>query len=349
MSTLDALFNVLYNLTHRKSRTQIFIILVTFYVALRTISRRKPKLSALQREKQIKIKDQVLITFSGGGQLGFYYQGICAYLRDNFELENVRFAGISAGSTAAASLASRLPTEASMIFGLRWFKLLDQRRLKFFFLAPSTFCDVAAGICEQFGITDEWITSQNEKTDYFYGVTNIKTWPPTHELIGKFESRRESFYAMSCSMRVLPFFTRPGYYRNMWLLDGGFSALFSVPKDANPDKIIRITPSTRITADVQPNVYSKQYFRWIDAIKMPSLQFIFEQFERGYNDAIRCRNTLIAKGLKPKKAECANHLNSHLDTLKKYAQQIFHEEDGLRNQDFSHFLPEASPPPQHIN
>ena len=53
-----------------------------------------------KRKKLLKIKTlnrKALITFSGGGQLGFYYQGICAYLRDNFDLTDVRFAGISIG------------------------------------------------------------------------------------------------------------------------------------------------------------------------------------------------------------------------------------------------------------
>lgn len=228
-----------------------------------------------------------------------------------------------------------------MIFGLKWFKLVADRPLKVFFLPPSKFCNVGQDICDQFGITDEWIQCQNEKTDYYYGVTNISKWPPKHELVGAFNSRYESFYAMSCSMRVLPFFTRPGYYRNMWLLDGGFTAIFSVPKDANPDKIIKISPSSRVDADIQPDANSPYYFSWIDAIKMPTLQFMYQQFERGYNDAIRCRNKLIQKGLKLKSNNNNNNkLKYHLEILKKHGQHIFFDEDGLRKQDFSHFLPQ---------
>lgn len=144
------------------------MVLICFYASIRAYFNNKRKLRELQQMKKIKIKDAPLITFTGGGVLGFYYQGICAYLRDNFDLENVRFAGISAGSTAAASLAARLPTEASMIFGLKWFKLICQRRLKGFLLPPSKFCGVGQDICEQFGITDQYIRSFNGKFSYNY-------------------------------------------------------------------------------------------------------------------------------------------------------------------------------------
>ena len=128
----------------------------------------------------------------------------------------------------------------------------------------------------------------------------------------------------------------------MLLLDGGFSAIYSIPIDANPDKIIRISPSSRVNADIQPDAYStNQYFTWMDAIAMPNLEFIFEQFQRGYNDAIRCRPKLIAKGLKAQKPQ--NKLKQHLAMLQRHAQHIFFDVDGLRKQDFSHFLPHPEP------
>ena len=132
-------------------------------------------------------------------------------------------------------------------------------------------------------------------------------------------------------MRILPFFSSPGYFRKMWLLDGGFSAIFSIPCDANPDKIIKITPVSRISADVKPNPYSSQTFQVIDAFRMPSLEQIYQQFEYGYNDAIRCRPKLIAKGLKLKSKSmgggCHNKLSEHMETLKKlHFLKIFTQE-----------------------
>lgn len=88
------LINLFYNLIGHRSKRQLVLIVITFYVAIRSHFRKKQKLKDLQQIKKIKIKDQPLITFSGGGQLGFYYQGICAYLRDNFDLDDVRFAGM---------------------------------------------------------------------------------------------------------------------------------------------------------------------------------------------------------------------------------------------------------------
>lgn len=172
-------------------------------------------------------------------------------------------------------------------------------------------------------------------------------WPPKHELVGAFNDVHESFYAMSCSCRVLPFFTSPGYYKKKWLLDGGFSAIFSIPKDANPDKIIKISPSSRIDADIQPDSFSKYHWNWIDAVQMPSLEQIYQQFERGYNDAIRCRPKLIAKGLKLKSKEKGggnhNKLRQHMEMLRGHGNHIFYDTDGLRKQDFSHFMTEDTP------
>jgi len=133
-------------------------------------------------------------------------------------------------------------------------------------------------------------------------------------------------------------------------MDGGFSALYSIPNDCNPDKIIKISPSSRIDADVNPDSNSPHYFHIVDALKMPSLDFIYQQFERGYKDAIRCRPKLLEKGLKLKSNKMGggynNKLKYHMDILKKHGQHIFYHEDGLEKQDFSHFLPEISPQPQ---
>eukprot|EP01084_Bolivina_argentea_P096147 172856_1 len=352
MTISTLLLNVLSNIIGHKSRKQLLIVLIVFYVAIRRHFKNKQRLKSFQKIRKIEIKDEPLITFSGGGQLGFYFQGICAYLRDNFDLEGVRFAGISVGSTAAASLATRLSTEASMVFGLKWFKTVSDRPLKLFLLPPSKIINVGTSICEQFGITDEWIQRYNERTDYYFGVTNFSVFPPKHELVGDFNSRYESFYAMSCSMRVLPFFSSPGYYRKMWLLDGGFSAIFSIPKDCNPNKVIKVTPSTRIIADIQPNKYTKNTFEIIDAFKMPTLDEIYKQFENGYNDAIRCRPKLIAKGLKLKSKDMGggynNKLKQYMKILKKHGQNVFYDinADELRKEDFSQFLPQMSPNPK---
>ena len=134
----------------------------------------------------------------------------------------------------------------------------------------------------------------------------------------------------------------------MWLLDGGFSALYSIPSDANPKKVIRITPSTRIEADIQPNMYSSQYFELIDAFKMPSLEFIYQQFEWGYLDAMRCRKRLSAKGLKLKASGYQNKLKAHMDMLKNHGHRIYHQSnrESEEKQDLTQFLPEIPPQPR---
>ncbi len=42
---------------------------------------------------------------------------------------------------------------------------------------------------------------------------------------------REVNYAATCSMRTFPFFRKPGYFDNSYVLDGGFSGWFAIPDD----------------------------------------------------------------------------------------------------------------------
>ena len=156
-------FTVCYNLATHRHRGRMLLVVIVFYLMIRSHFTAKRKRRLLILKQTIKIKDKPLITFSGAGQLTFYYQGVCAYLKDHFHLDHVRFSGISAGSTAAASLAARLPTEASMIFGLRWFKLVGDRRLKLFLMSPQLMCKVGKSICSEFGIDDEYVRSVYDK------------------------------------------------------------------------------------------------------------------------------------------------------------------------------------------
>jgi len=249
--------------------------------------------------------DTPLLTFSGAGLLGFYFQGVCAYIQDNFDLTNVRFAGISAGSCSAAALGAQLPVEASMCFGLKWIKLLTQRKFRSYFIPPKLFIELGSKICDDFGISEEYLLQNYSQGRLYVGVTNMSSFPPTHDAIpaSSFKSRKENFYVMSCSMRILPFFTSIGYYNKKWLIDGGFSSMFCIPDDANPNKIIRITPISSIkNADIKPDHYNRnESYSLFDIFRFPSLNDILEQFRRGYNDGIRGHDNLIKKGLQLKK------------------------------------------------
>ena len=103
-----------------------------------------------------------LITFGGAGMLFFYYQGVGAYLKDNFNLDNCRFAGISAGSCTASGLASGLPVEASLIFGLRWFKKMTEKKFGMYFINSDEFVQVAMKICQDFGVTEEYMQEKQK-------------------------------------------------------------------------------------------------------------------------------------------------------------------------------------------
>ena len=124
----------------------------------------------------------------------------------------------------------------------------------------------------------------------------------------------------------------------MLLLDGGFTALYSIPDDAMESKVIRISASSRIEADIQPDARSSSYFTILDVFKMPSLEFIASQFERGYKDAMRNRYKLIGKGLRPKLksdgSEDNNKLEYWMQMLRDQERRIFFEKNGLEKKDY---------------
>ena len=54
-------------------------------------------------------------------------------------------------------------------------------------------------------------------------------------------------------MRVVPFFYSPGFYKNNILVDGGFSAYYSIPEDQDKDKIVTISPWKFLCPHVGPD------------------------------------------------------------------------------------------------
>jgi hypothetical protein len=205
---------------------------------------------------------------------------------------------------------------------------------------------VGCKICDEFDITEDFILQGNAEKRLFAGVTDVSgifPWRWKHELIcsDRSRSRAEGFYVMSCSMRVIPFFSKPGYLDGKWLLDGGFSAFWSVPDDADPAKVIRVTPASGASiADVKPDKYSDECFRWMDVFRLPSLEDILEQFRRGYHDGIRCRDRLIQKGLVPKLPSQGGgcRYEQWKQLLEKHAKIIWYDESKLRKQDLSQLL-----------
>ena len=78
---------------------------------------------------------------------------------------------------------------------------------------------------------------------------------------------------MSCSMRILPFFATPGYFNGSWVIDGGFSAVFTIPPDSDPSKVIKVTPASTIDADIHPCPYSLCFHIFLMFAAFSNFQF----------------------------------------------------------------------------
>ena len=168
---------ILINITeNRRQKVVVAVVLLMAWYIRRVLESRRQHREHLVRQYRKRLLKQKgnaaniygpdehgpLITFGGAGMLFFYYQGVAAYLKDNFNLDNCRFAGISAGSCTASGLASGLPVEASLIFGLRWYKKMTEKKFGMYFINSNEFIKVAMKICEEFGVTEEYMQQKQQ-------------------------------------------------------------------------------------------------------------------------------------------------------------------------------------------
>ena len=178
--------------------------------------------------------ERPLISFSGAGLLWGYYVGVVCYLQQHFVLDNVRFAGISMGSMPSSAAALGLSGLQMFKIGLTWQELISRRRLKWFLLTPSDFINSGSAICEQFGVDDERVRGLSPGK-CMVGTTDVSVFPPQHIILSEPNGIRQAMYMATISMRVVPFFRAPAWFKRMCLIDGGATALFTIPDDGKVD------------------------------------------------------------------------------------------------------------------
>jgi len=166
------------------------------------------------------------------------------------------------------------------------------------------FGDILDYTCDQFeniGITDEDVAQLSARQQCFIGVTQC--FPPGHCCMPIPSTRRELASLWLSSMGVVPFFRTPGVFKGKFYIDGGFSAAYSVPDGQPWDEVIKVTcfpwyltllPPTMGVADIQPTkVMLTEVLLLYPWARQRTL------IKRGYEDARRAHDNLVARGLRP--------------------------------------------------
>jgi hypothetical protein len=169
------------------------------------------------------VDNRPLLAFGGAATLWPYYTGVYYYLYHHFDLTNVRASGISMGTQSAYACALQLKPSEKFLISLTWASFIWSRKLLCFFLSADDWVSSGIEIAKSFGVTDERIKSFVDTGTVSVGVTDISVFPPQHVILDNSLSARESLYVSTLSMRIFPFFTFPGVYRRMVLIDGVFT------------------------------------------------------------------------------------------------------------------------------
>ena len=101
----------------------------------------------------------------------------------------------------------------------------------------------------------------------YVGVTDMSVFPPECVALTDAISLEESLYWTTLSMRIFPFFRYPGWFRNMFVVDGFFSAIWCTPPNvSDPDRLIRVSPFPLPQADVCPKLGEGEFFSPLDVM-----------------------------------------------------------------------------------
>ncbi|CAE7421198.1 let-413, partial [Symbiodinium natans] len=120
--------------------------------------------------------------------------------------------------------------------------------------------EIMVSYFKKIGISDEDVAQLAQRKQCFLGVTQC--FPLKHSCISTPANLHDLVSLLLSSMSVVPFFRTPGVFQGKYYVDGGFSAMYSVPEGQRWDEVIKVTcfpwwttllPPAMGVADVQPS------------------------------------------------------------------------------------------------
>lgn len=228
-----------------------------------------------------------------------YYHGVATYVRDHFYVDDLRMSGISGGCSTLLALAMGLDLYQILLLGLHTKRWILQQGL--YLNSFETLVEYVNSLFEQIGLTDKDVEAASARNQCFIGVTQC--FPPRHRCEPIPKTVRDLVDLWLCSCNVVPFFSTPGTYQGRYYIDGGFSAVWSLPDRQPWSETIRVTclpPWTTkyspamATADIQPS-----RFMPLSIVVMYPFSHHHNLIRMGYEDAKARHSDLLARGLRP--------------------------------------------------
>jgi len=277
-----------------KLSRSIFLLLLAR--ALYTLRQRRMTSSI---PKSLQMERTPFMAFSGSGLLLAYFHGIVTYLRDHFFVDNLQLSGISGGCSTILALAMGIDLYQILLLGLHMKKHFLKKGV--YLNDFEEMVDFTMQHWTQIGITDEDVAELAARKQCHIGVTQC--FPPGHCCIETPATLRDLVKLVLSSMSVVPFFRTPGIYEGKYYVDGGFSAMYSVPPGQRWDEVIKVTcfpwwatlfPPAMGVADIQP-----RRFMPTEVIVLYPWQYQKQLIKQGYEDAKEQHQQLVARGLRP--------------------------------------------------
>ena len=216
----------------------------------------------------LKLSNIEAVSFSGCGALNFYQTGVGYGLQKAGLLNNLRFAGASAGAGLAMTLAGGLDARDVTAQMIEITGAYGAGRL----LRPAWAYEVAQEFCRRF-ITEE--TYERAKSRIAVSVTCA--WPTRPWLVTHFENSKDMADALIASCFLPHRAQQTHSFRGLPCVDGGFSN----NQPTLGEKCLKVSPFWfQAGSQVRPNMQVRPDF----AMRVPTTQRAWWLFHRGVED-----------------------------------------------------------------
>ena len=218
-----------------------------------------------------KIKNNRIISISPGGIQGFYFMGIMAFIKENYNLQDIIFTGASAGA---------------------WVSLFSSYKYNTTYFVNNilqcNFTNIKSIMELQIKFKNKILNDYQDKDfnlkDIFIGVTVLKGFDLATNIFYNFESLEDAIDCCIASSHI-PFLTGGiiNKYNNEISFDGGFS---NSPYLENNNTVFNINPSLWNKKNEQTN------FIDYHELSMNSNHNFTKLYNKGYNNAKKNKKKL---------------------------------------------------------
>jgi len=306
----------------RNNPKKCFILLLGVLFLIRRRMQSSGQIRDESKKTRKKLDSRPLVAFSGCLCLMSYYNGVVSYLKDHFDVRDVRCSGVSGGSVAFVPLLLNIPANQCLSLFTFLVNKVTRRSLSFYLMKEADIRKLLVQELKIHGVSEKAVEELRKENRVFFGVT---AYNGTRGLLPSLAARVLPMAStldavveqMLQSMCTLPFFRWLGQLPDgTYVWDGFFTMYYAIPEDEDPENIIRVTPWTFIPADVKPAKLSWMHLQCFYPVGSKAQ---IKQWRVGYQTAMDHHRVFVKKGLKPKPLSTTPEklLQCHIDEFYK--------------------------------